>query len=171
MASETAQPKAGIRERFIHEMKSYLVMVIFLFFFFGAFTAYRRLLLASYEIDYVDYGWALIKALVLGKVILIGELLQQRPLIVSTFWKTLMFGLLIVAFAVLERLVGAWIHHRPLSEEFSFAGPDGYEVLARIPLQIVALVPLFAFRELGRVLGEERLETLFLRGPAALSSP
>ena len=173
MTSETVQPKAGLRERFIHEMKQYLVMVIFLFFFFGAFTAYRRLILASYEIDYVDYGWALIKAIVLGKVILIGELLhvgerfEGRPLIVSTLWKTLVFGLLIVAFAVLERLVGAWIHHRPLSEEFSFTGPEGYELLARIPLQIVALVPLFAFRELGRVLGEERLEALFLRGPAA----
>lgn len=176
MASATVQPKAGIRERFIHEMKRYLVMVIFLFFFFGAFTVYRRLLLASYEIDYTDYGWALIKALVLGKVILIGELLhvgqrfEERPLIVSTAWKTLMFGLLILAFGVLERLVGAWIHHRPLAEEFSLTGPDGYELLARIPLQLVALIPLFAFRELERVLGEERLEALFLRGPAAQPS-
>ena len=176
MSTETVQPKAGIRERFIHEMKRYLVVVIFLFFFFGAFTAYRRLILASYEIDYVDYGWALIKALVLGKVILIGELLHvgdrfnERPLIVSTFWRTAMFGLLIVAFAILERLVGALIHPRPLAEEFSFTGPDGYEVLARIPLQIVALVPLFAFRELGRVLGEDRLTALFLRGPGAQPS-
>ncbi|HEY1906605.1 MAG TPA: hypothetical protein VGG91_11225 [Myxococcaceae bacterium] len=176
MPAGTAEPKPGIRDRFIHEMKRYLVVVIFLFFFFGAFTAYRRLLLASYEIDYVDYGWALIKAIVLGKVILIGELLhvgerfEGRPLIVSTLWKTLAFGMLIVAFAVLERLVGAWIHHRPLSEEFSFKGSDGYELLARIPLQIVALVPLFAFRELGRVLGEDRLEALFLRGRAAQPS-
>ena len=176
MATESAEPKPGIRARFIHEMKQYLVVVIFLFFFFGAFTAYRRLLLASYEIDYVDFGWALIKALVLGKVILIGELLhvgkrfEERPLIVSTLWKTLAFGLLIVAFGILERVVGAWIHHRPLSEEFSFTGPDGYELLARIPLQIVALVPLFAFRELGRVLGEDRLEALFLKGPAAQPS-
>lgn len=176
MATESAEPKPGIRARFIHEMKQYLFVVIFLFFFFGAFTVYRRLLLASYEIDYVDFGWALIKALVLGKVILIGELLhlgkrfEERPLIVSTLWKTLAFGLLILAFAVLERLVGAWIHHRPLSEEFSVAGPEGYELLARIPLQIVALVPLFAFRELGRVLGEDRLQALFLKGPAAQPS-
>jgi len=34
----------------------------------------------------------------------------------------------------------------------------------------VALIPLFAFRELGRVIGEDRLEALFLRGPAALPS-
>src|SRR5262249_16140621 len=130
MASETVQPKAGLRERFVHEMKRYLVMVIFLFFFFGAFTAYRRLILPSSQIDYGASGWARIKALVRGKVILIGELLhvgdrfEQRPLLVSTFWKTLMFGLLIIAFAVLERLVGSWIHHRPLSEEFNFTGPD-----------------------------------------------
>ncbi len=176
MTGHAADTKAGIRERFIHEMKRYLIVVIFLFFFFASFATYRRFILASYEIDYIDYGWALIKALVLGKVILIGELLHlgerfhDRPLIVSTFWKTLVFGLLIAAFGILERLLGAFIHHRPLAEEFSLSGPDGYELLARIPLQVVALIPLFAFRELGRVIGEDRLEALFLRGPAAQPS-
>lgn len=176
MTGHAADAKAGLRERFIHEMKRYLVVVVFLFFFFAAFATYRRLILASYEIDYIDYGWALIKALVLGKVILVGELLrlgerfQDRPLIVSTFWKTLVFGLLIAAFGVLERLFGAFIHHRPLAEEFSLSRPDGYELLARIPLQIVALIPLFAFRELGRATGEDRLAALFLRGPAAQTS-
>jgi len=176
MPGQTADAKAGIRERLIHEMKRYFVVVVFLFFFFASFTTYRRLVLASYEIDYFEYGWALLKALILGKVILIGELLhlgerfQDRPLIVSTFWKTLVFGLLIAAFAVLERLFGAVIHHRPIADEFQFSGPDGYELLARVPLQVVALIPLFAFRELGRVIGEERLEALFFRGPAAQRS-
>jgi hypothetical protein len=173
MTSHAADAKPGLRERFIHEMKRYLVVVLFLFFFFAGFATYRRFILASYEIDYVEYGWALIKALVLGKVILIGQLLHlgerfhDRPLILSTLWKTLIFGLFIAAFAVLERVVGAFIHHRPLADEFSFSGPDGYELLARIPLQVVALIPLFAFMELGRVLGEDRLEALFLHGPAA----
>jgi hypothetical protein len=176
MTSHAADTKAGLRERFIHEMKRYLAVVLFLFFFFAGFTTYRRLILASYEIDYVEYGWALIKALVLGKVILIGQLLHlgerfhDRPLILSTLWKTLIFGLLIAAFAVLERVVGSFIHHRPLADEFSFSGPDGYELLARIPLQVVALIPLFAFMELGRVIGEGRLEALFLHGPTSQPS-
>jgi hypothetical protein len=102
-----------------------------------------------------------------GELLHVGERFDDRPLITSTFWKTLAFGVLIAAFGVLERLFGAFIHHRPLAEEFSLSRPDGYELLARIPLQVVALIPLFAFRELGRVIGEDRLAALFLRGPAA----
>jgi len=171
MSPETAEAKPGLRERFMREMRRYLVMAAFLSVFFGAFTTYRRLVLAEYQIGYFEYGWAIFKALILAKVILIGELLhvgerfEDRPLAISTFWKTLSFGLLIVAFAVVERVVAALIHHRPLGEEFQLAGPQGYEMLARIPLEVIALVPLFAFRELARVLGEERLEQLFLHGP------
>ena len=39
---------------------------------------------------------------------------------------------------------------------------QGYELLARTNLEVVALIPLFAFRELGRVLGEGKLQALFL---------
>ena len=172
MSSDSVQQKLGFRERFVHELEQYLLVTAFLFFFFGSFTVYRRLVLAEYQIGYLDYGWALIKALVLGKVILIGELLHvgerfhERPLLVSTLWKTLAFGLLILAFAVLERVVGAAIHHRPIAEEFQLAG-HWYELLARTNLQVVALIPLFAFRELGRVLGEGKLKELFLAGPPA----
>ena len=75
-----------------------MLVATFLFFFFGSFTTYRRLVLAEYQIGYFEYGWALLKALVLAKVILIGEILHlgerfhDRPLLVSTLWKTLMFG-------------------------------------------------------------------------------
>jgi hypothetical protein len=175
MPPESAQPKAGFRERFVHELEQYFLVTLFLFFFFGSFTLYRQLVLAEYAIGYLDYGWALIKALVLGKVILIGELLHvgerfsDRPLLITTLWKTLSFGLLIVAFGLLEHVVGAWLHHRPLAEEFQLTGHQGYELLARTNLQVVALIPLFAFRELGRVLGEGKLLALFLHGPAALA--
>lgn len=171
--SPDATQKAGLKERFVHEMKQYFLVSLFLFFFFGSFTMYRRLVLAEYEIGYLDYGWALLKALVLGKVILIGELLhvgerfQDRPLLVSTLWKTVMYGLLIVAFAVLERVVGALIHHRPIAEEFQLTGRQGYELLARTNLEVVALIPLFAFREVSRVLGEGKLQALFFKGPRA----
>ena len=63
--------------------------------------------------------------------------------------------------------MGALIHHRPIGEELRLGGREGlYEILARTNLEAVALVPLFAFRELGRVLGERRIRDLFLRGPS-----
>jgi len=173
MSPENTQQKVGLRERFVHELEQYLLVTLFLFFFFGSFTTYRRLVLAEYQIGYFEYGWALLKALVLGKVILIGEILhlgerfRDRPLLVSTLWKTVIFGLLILAFALLEHTVGALVHHRPIAEEFQLTTHQGYELLARTNLEVVALIPLFAFRELGRVLGEGKLLALFLRGPGA----
>ena len=175
MAPQSAQTRGGFRERLAHEMKQYLIIAAYLAVFFGSFTSYRRLILAQFDISYAELGWAIIKALVLGKVILIGELLhvgeryQHRPLIVSVLWKTLAFAVLIAAFGVLERLVGAVIHHRPVWEEFQvLAGSEKYEFFARVELQTLALIPLFAFRELARVLGEGKLEELFFRGTAAL---
>ena len=173
MSSNSTKKDATLRERFIHEMKQYFLVTIFLFFFFGSFTTYRRLVLAEYHIGYFEYGWALLKALVLAKVILLGEILhlgegsRDRPLLVTTLWKTLIYGLLIAAFAVVEHLVGAVIHHRPVGDEFQLTGRHGYELLARIQLEVVGLIPLFAFRELARVLGEGKLQELFFRGPGA----
>ena len=75
MAPRTAEQKAALRRRLAHEFERYLAVTVFLFFFFGSIITYQRLILAAYDISFLDYGWALIKALVLGKVILIGEFL------------------------------------------------------------------------------------------------
>jgi hypothetical protein len=175
MSPRTAEQKTDLKRRVVHELEEYLVVTVFLLFFFGSITTYRRLILAEYQIAYLDYGWALVKALILGKVILIGQLLhlgerfRNRPLLVSILWKTLAFALFIAAFGVLEHVVSALLHHRPLASEFEFNGPQGYELLARVQLEAVGLVPLIAFLELGRVLGEGKLHTLLLRRPAAAS--
>ena len=166
--------RAHLRQRLVEEMERYIVTVLFLSAFFVSFTTYRRLVLAEYHIGTFEYGWAVIKALILAKVILIGEALhvgekavRDRPLLLTIFWKTLAFGVFIALFVVIEHSVAAAIHHRPLAAEFQFGGAQGDELLARLQLEIVALVPFFAFRELGRVLGEKELNALFLHGPRA----
>jgi len=49
------------------ELIGYGINVIYLTLVFGAFTMYRRLLLAAHDISYANYGVALIEALILGK--------------------------------------------------------------------------------------------------------
>jgi hypothetical protein len=173
MSPRSPEQKAKLKQRVVHELEEYLAVTLFLLFFFGSIVTYRRLILAEYDIAYFEYGWALLKALILGKVILIGELLhlgerfRDRPLLLSILWKTLAFALLIVAFGILEHAVSALVHHRPLASEFQFTGPERYELFARVQLEAVGLVPLVAFLELGRVLGEGKLHALLFRGPAA----
>jgi hypothetical protein len=107
------KPAAAAKEnlmwqRFLVEMRKFALVASFLFFFFGAFATYRRLILSEYDIDYFQYGYALVEALVLGKVILLGDLFRLgdrfhgKPLIVPTLYRTFAFSVLVLVFAVSE---------------------------------------------------------------------
>lgn len=80
------------------ELVEYLVNVVYVFLVFGVFTEDRRLILAAYHITYANYGIALIQALVLAKIIMIGSVfrfargLEDKPLIYPTLWKTAVFA-------------------------------------------------------------------------------
>ena len=68
--------RAGWKSKAIHEMTEYYIIFMYLAIFFGLFTWYRRLILAEYQISYLHYGAAVIKALVLAKVIMVGRALR-----------------------------------------------------------------------------------------------
>ena len=104
-----------LKERAKHELIEYAVNVVYLALVFAAFTRYRRLVLASYDIAYTNYWVAVIEALILGKVIMIGGIfrlgrsLEDKPLIFSRLYKTVVFCLFFVAFTVAEHtVVGLW---------------------------------------------------------------
>jgi len=166
MSSEKTEHRHELKRRVMDELEKYLVVAVFLFFFFGSVTTYRRLVLAEYHIGYLAYGWGLVKALILAKVILIGEIFhlgkrfESRRMIWAILGKTLLFALLILAFALCEHVISALIHHRAMKDEFTFTRAQSYELLARVQLEFVALLPLFAFKELDRVLGAGNLASL-----------
>ena len=91
------------KEKFFHEMAEYGINVIYLALVFAAFTQYRRLVLAAHDIIYTNYWVAVIQALILGKVIMIGAVfhagrgLERRPLIYPTLYKALIFTLMTIA--------------------------------------------------------------------------
>ncbi len=166
--SENVDKKAHVREVVVHETRELIAISAFLAAFLVSLTTYRRLLLEEYNIDYYEYGYAVVEALVLAKVILIGEAFHlgehfhEQSLAVSTAWKTVVFGLLVAVFTALEHFVGAIVHGRSLASALpQLTGSHLYELLARVVVTLVAFVPLFSFRELGRVLGPGKLSELF----------
>jgi len=177
---EAADRKSHIRQVVVHETEEFLAISAFLAAFFIALTTYRTVLLAEYQVAYVRYGYAIVEALILGKVILIGEAIgigrrfHDQPLMISTLWKTFTFGIFVALFAILEHLVESWIHGESLASAFpALAGKTGLDLLARVIVTLVAFIPLFAFRETGRVLGEGKLFELFFkrRPPTTVGSP
>jgi hypothetical protein len=165
---ETGHQKgAGFKERAIEEFKIYWVIVLYLWIFLGSFTVYRRLVIAEAGGAYLNYGFALIEAMIIAKVILIGKIFaftrrfDDRPLIVPILFKAVLFGLFVLLFGLIEHLVGGWIHHKGLLGGLAAISEIGaYELAARVLMMIVAFIPFFAFSEIGRVLGPGRLVAL-----------
>jgi hypothetical protein len=167
-------PAEKLTEKVRSEFIEYAINVVYLTLVFAAFTQYRRFLLAEYSITYTNYWVGLIGALVLGKVIMIGSVfrlgrwLEDKPLIVPTIYKAFLFCGFILVFRVVEYAIKGLLHGDALAdalvEFFAQKGVD--DVLANSLVVLVALIPFFAVKELGRVLGRERVAALFFRNRA-----
>jgi hypothetical protein len=168
--SHEDKPRAGWKLKIASEMLAYWITVLYLTVFFGMFFTYQRLILAQHAIDYGEYGISIIKAMVLAKVIMLGDLLriargfEQRPLIYPTLFRSFAFSLWVLLFVILEHMVRGLLHGKGLMGGFEeFMQRDRYELLARSLVVFFAFIPLFAVKELGQVLGRGRIHELFFR--------
>jgi hypothetical protein len=165
--------KPGVKQRLERETREYLATAAFFTVFAVSLTTYRKLVLAEYHVGYYAYGWAVVKALILAKVVLIGEAMHlgkrmhDVPLIVSTILQSLVYGILNAIFVLAEHVVKALLHHQPIASELQFSGGQGYEMLARVQLMFVIFIPFFALRELSLEVGEGELFGFFFHRRAS----
>jgi len=162
--------KVNVKQKVAHEFKEFVVIFLYLAFFFCAVGTYRMLLLSDFRDSYLNYSFALINALVIGKVILIGEYAhlgkkyETRRLVFSSIYKALLFSVLVFAFHIAEEAI-----KRRLHGESSVAALHNIhfdDLLGRSLVVFCTFVPLFAFRELRRVLGEDQFYHLVFHAAA-----
>src|SRR5271155_4372652 len=162
--------KATLKEKAAHELREFTVISSYLAFFFCAVATYSSLLLNEFHVSYFVYATALINALVIAKVILIGEYAhigkkhESKPLFLSTLYKAFVFSLLVFAFHIVEEAIKRRWHGETFAT--AYHGIRVNELLARSVVIFCAFLPLFAFRELRRVLGEDNFSSLFFRNGA-----
>lgn len=162
--------KSQWKQKLLHELKELMGVFLFLALFFCAFTTYRRIVMQEAGLSYYHYGFAVVKALILAKVIVIGQcarlgrIFDGRPLIVPTLYKVIVFSLLTILFEMVEHFIAGLIHGQGVGgfrEAVSSLGVN--ELLARTLVTLAAFIPFFAFKEIARVLGEGRLTELFFQ--------
>jgi hypothetical protein len=159
--------KEEVRRKLGRELQDLVAVFLFLALFFSAFVTYRVLLLNQFELWYYSYGTALISALVLSKIILLGEYVhlgrrqEGKPLIVSALYKSLLFGLLATAFHIAEEGIKQLVFRKAPFHPFETRNIN--ELLARALVMFSVFVPFFSFRETARVLGEGKLYELFFK--------
>jgi hypothetical protein len=162
--------QATLKQKAAHELREFAVISSYLAFFFCAVATYSSLLLDQFHVSYFVYATALINALVIAKVILIGEYAhlgkkhESKPLFLSTLYKAFVFSLLVFAFHIVEEAIKRRWHGETFAT--AYHGIRVNELLARSVVIFCAFLPLFAFRELRRVLGEDNFSTLFFRNGA-----
>lgn len=168
--NEMQKAPAGWKKKVVHELVEYWINFGYLAFFLVAFMWYRRLILAEYQVQYTNYWFPLIEAAVLAKVIMIGDLLrlgrrmENKPLIVSAVFRAVMFSVWVAIFNVLEETVRGLLHGQGITGGFEDILNRGwYELLSRCVVIFAAFIPFFSFKELERVLGQEKLRSLFWR--------
>lgn len=162
--------KKPLKETLMDEIKWYFIYALFLAILFIGVITSRRLILEQYSIPYAHYTFALIQALILAKVIRIGQFIGfgerflNRPLIIPVVYKTIAFSLFVIIFQIIEHFIVGFIHRKDVITIYhEFIAKGIYVILANILNMIFVFFFLFTFLEIGRVLGKGRLMAFFFR--------
>jgi hypothetical protein len=160
--------KMGWKQKLKNELIEYAINVVYLFFFFSAFVLYRRLILAQHEINYLNYGISLIEALILGKVIMIGDIIRlgqkfkHKPLILTILYKSIIFTIWAALFIILESAIKGLIRGNGVIRGIeTLFTEEKFEFLARNLVTFLAFIPFFAIKELEEIFGKKKIYHLF----------
>jgi hypothetical protein len=162
--------KKNWKQRLFHEFTEYWWNVLYMALVFSAIIFYRRLVLAQYEIYLDDYFSGVIKALVIAKVVMLGAFLrisrkyEHKPLVFPVLYKAVLFTLWVMLFDIVEVFIRIFIKTPALMEAFDQLKNHLTDVwLGGALLIFFSFIPFFAFKELVRVLGKEKIRELFLQ--------
>lgn len=160
--------KTTLHERATHELKEFVVLVVYLYITLGAVILMKMAVLHTQGIEVAPWGLAIVKALLLAKFILVGRAMKigeratTRPLIWPTLYRSGAFLVLLVILTIIEEAVVGLFHHQSIAASLSeLAGPRLEETVVGILIVLLVLVPYFAFRVLGEEIGEDRLVRMF----------
>ena len=168
--SDSKLSKESFSKRVTDELIEFAVVAVYLCICFSAVLYLKATILKAENIPFEPFGFAAVKALIcakfasIGHIFHVGERFKNLPLIWPTLYRSLAFLLLLLMLNALEEVVVGLMHGRRTAD--SLAGMGGGSLDQLLATSIVAfliLVPFFAFRVLGEVVGEQNLVRVFLK--------
>lgn len=167
---------AALAQRARREFVEYFVISAYLYICFFALVLYKSSILHSAGVEYTAFGVAIVKALVLGKFILILHALkigerrhQATTALANIAIKSLLFALLLFVLTIIEEVVVGYFHGRTNRETLNeLFGGTSEAAFAIGLLLLLIMIPYFAFREIDDRIGEGGL-LKFLKEPRSLA--
>jgi hypothetical protein len=160
-----------LRERVVHELKEFAVIAAYLFVCFTAVACLKAAILKAHGISFAPFGFAAVKALICAKFFSTGQIFhlgerrfKSLPLIWPTMYRSLCFLSLLTVLNALEEVFVGFLHGRTIVESMAdFGGGTMDQLIATSFIGFLMLMPFFAFRALGEVVGERNLVQVFFR--------
>ena len=172
--ARTAEDKRkSLVQRARHELIAYVAISSYLLIWFSAVMFYKATILSSEGIEFAPFGLAAVKALILGKFILVLEALKigergkdSGILAVQILWRAALFTLLLIVLSIAEELIVGHFHGRAAMDVLrGMGGGTIPQAFATSVLMFLVLLPYLAFRRLALTYGELP-ELLFTRNLA-----
>jgi len=167
---EAERPTLARRAR--NELIEYLAIAGYLAVCFGALLFYKAAILESEGVETTRVALAIVKALILGKFVLILQHLKvghgkigASVLILDILKKASIFTILLLILSAAEEvIVGTFHGENAHSALKTMGGGTVPELLATSLLGFLILIPYFAYRDIAAKLGEDALlKLLFAR--------
>lgn len=156
--------KLSVKDRARHELQAYFVITLYVWAVLALFRLHASLLAATYNVDIESHGLLIIQALILGKVVLIGEALSlgeraSRILpIAPALVKSVLFSAAIIAFQIVEHFARElWKGQPPSGGLPPELGGDLLRLATFSALLVLAFLPYFAIREIEKKTGTSDL--------------
>ena len=118
--------KSNLKERAVHQLKEFLAMFIYLWILLTLLVINQSIVVAQEA--HQAHFFAFVNALILAKVLLIGEHLhlgnrfRDKPLLYSIFYKCFVFTIFFIVVHILERMIdGVW-SGRTIAQSFPDIG-------------------------------------------------
>lgn len=169
MTIEKARLTATIAQRAKRELKEYALLSVYLYVCFGALVLYKMAILGSQGVHVSAFGVPVIKALILGKFILLGHAMKLgerygRLRLVSVIaYKAGLYLLLLMVLSIVEEAIVGLSNGRTIAATLAEVGGAKLpELLATSMVMLLILIPYLASREFAVALGEGRLWDLLL---------
>lgn len=160
------------RARILEELRLFFTLFIYLWVLLGLFVLVENIYRREAGEGIVVQGFALLNALILGKVMLIAEhmdvarRLRHRPAIVPILIEALLCTGLFITFHIVERVVMNLFRGTAGEESVLSLGGGGYPGLILVAIILfVSLLPFFAFKNVTRIIGWPRMRHILFGRP------
>ncbi|VXD25602.1 conserved membrane hypothetical protein [Planktothrix serta PCC 8927] len=164
-------PKKTRKSTLINEFMSLAIVNLYLALSFSVLITLNSLALLKHGIDAFNYGMAIIGALIVGKVIVLCEKLPlverygDKPLIISSVYKSILFTIIVLIINVAEHFIIGLFQQESIAKILIELKDHFFRIdtIYQIFCLFLVFLPFFITRELDQVLGKGSLFNLFFK--------